>query len=969
VLFRSAVAVSSDFANDNTVIIANATTVFRSVDGGMTFNALPVIAGLGANTITSVDAGPAYQGGSAYLVGATSAAAGTGAAFRLNTNEMVWKDLTIADDPNVAGTQTADIYGVAFSPNYRSDAEVFAVGGDATGSHLYSKIAERNANADFCMSNFTTMANNANMKASIAFPADFSTNLNVLVGLGLKNPVALAAVAAPAGADAYRVALRSYIAGSLSINTRLNVQGSGNNANVFSLAFKGNLADGWLYIGQQDNNVIRRATAVGGTPAFYDSVKSPSGTVNTVIEASPVANDANVFALTSGANSSFAVSTDNGNNFNMISFINITASYNFKGLDIKAVDANNIYELAYDDVNAGGTFNAGDRVFLFKTTNAGANWQGVFTFVAPTGASNSLIFLSPAYAAATPDNTLYLPVYGTSSVYKSSDAGVSFISYPAGSINITAFAAVDANNFFIGGANAVGKGGYTTPPTISGDTPSSIAYVSATDMFVGVSAGTLYRSTNGGLTFAPIGTPRSLGAVRVVWVDTGYATNKNIYVGTATGMWRWTIDTSSVWTQILPVVVGSACNITSISQTADGTMYANDAAYPSGVAGITAQIWRSTNPTAAPATNITWDSMIPYIAPSPVATGLAGYAQTNNTTATIISSAAVAAVATGTTQVPNNTIYSLASIYNLLQTTTGTASGTTVYAVKDTVVAAPAPTAPAADAQVATTANFTWTASATTYTPVKYDFQVAYDSAFNSKLADYSTGSTSGPYSGTLFAATNLQQGQTYYWRVRVSNQNPMASKWSAATKFSVMLSNNNYALEGVGGLSMQPSAGATNVPLKPVFQWALVTGAVSYDLQVSDNPVFVNPLDAQTGLNTNVWTLTKNLDPGKTYYWRVRAISASNVASAWVSSAFTTSTGTTVATGAPVATQPVFTITQPPAQTVVITQPPAQTVVITQAAPTSTAPSTPASIWVLIAIGAILIIAVIVLIARTRRV
>jgi len=63
-----------------------------------------------------------------------------------------------------------------------------------------------------------------------------------------------------------------------------------------------------------------------------------------------------------------------------------------------------------------------------------------------------------------------------------------------------------------------------------------------------------------------------------------------------------------------------------------------------------------------------------------------------------------------------------------------------------------------------------------------------------------------------------------------------------------------------------------------------------------------------------------------------------------------------------------VITITQPAAPVITITQPPQQTIVVTQAAD-SDAPTTPVSVWVLIVIGAVLIIAVIVLIVRTRRV
>jgi hypothetical protein len=313
----------------------------------------------------------------------------------------------------------------------------------------------------------------------------------------------------------------------------------------------------------------------------------------------------------------------------------------------------------------------------------------------------------------------------------------------------------------------------------------------------------------------------------------------------------------------------------------------------------------------------------------------------------------------------------------------------------DNLVAGPAITRPTANQQVSSGTTFSWApvAGATGYRAqlaTDPQFQGLYGPAIaglntvgDPTVAGYYTGATS-----ITLPKDTLNPGTTYYFRVQTVT--PIASKFSAPVTFSVLLSelSTNLAVQGLYG----PTAGAINVPVKPVFQWAGISGAQSYDLQVADNPVFVNPLDAQTGLNTTVWTETKTLDPGKTYYWRVRAVAASGTASNWLNSSFTTALSAS-ATQAPPAVvistvqAPPVTITQPalPAQTVTVTPPAkffdqnsglyfnsqSELSAYQAAHPQGAAPSTstPAYIWVIIVIGAILVIAVIVLITRTRRV
>jgi hypothetical protein len=101
---------------------------------------------------------------------------------------------------------------------------------------------------------------------------------------------------------------------------------------------------------------------------------------------------------------------------------------------------------------------------------------------------------------------------------------------------------------------------------------------------------------------------------------------------------------------------------------------------------------------------------------------------------------------------------------------------------------------------------------------------------------------------------------------------------------------------------------------------------------------------------------------PDTTYWWEVRSV-AGNVYSAWtIQTFFTTAKAPVVVTtsSAPPVTviQTSIVVTQPPATTITITNPPAE----------KTQPIPSYLLWAVIAVGAVLVIAVIVLIVRTRR-
>ena len=62
---------------------------------------------------------------------------------------------------------------------------------------------------------------------------------------------------------------------------------------------------------------------------------------------------------------------------------------------------------------------------------------------------------------------------------------------------------------------------------------------------------------------------------------------------------------------------------------------------------------------------------------------------------------------------------------------------------------------------------------------------------------------------------------------------------------------------------------------------------AISYHIQIADNPLFTSPIDNATTQDT-FFTMTNNLKPATRYYWRVQAIFGDS-AGFYVTNMFTT--------------------------------------------------------------------------------
>ncbi len=69
------------------------------------------------------------------------------------------------------------------------------------------------------------------------------------------------------------------------------------------------------------------------------------------------------------------------------------------------------------------------------------------------------------------------------------------------------------------------------------------------------------------------------------------------------------------------------------------------------------------------------------------------------------------------------------------------------------------------------------------------------------------------------------------------------------------------------------PADGLSGETTLPVFIWTAMPNALTYDIEVSDNPSFAEPVDQATGLTQNEYSASVTLEDNTPYYWRVRGV------------------------------------------------------------------------------------------------
>jgi hypothetical protein len=126
----------------------------------------------------------------------------------------------------------------------------------------------------------------------------------------------------------------------------------------------------------------------------------------------------------------------------------------------------------------------------------------------------------------------------------------------------------------------------------------------------------------------------------------------------------------------------------------------------------------------------------------------------------------------------------------------------------------------------------------------------------------------------TLPSSNSLNPVSTYYWRVCGTNDLGVTGWWSSKHKFTT---------EGslVSPVMQLPINGAGDVTVPTVFTWDYVSGAQTYNIQVSATSDFSDLIINETGL-TALKFVTGSLSLTTQYYWRVQAVNTCPVISDW---------------------------------------------------------------------------------------
>ena len=186
--------------------------------------------------------------------------------------------------------------------------------------------------------------------------------------------------------------------------------------------------------------------------------------------------------------------------------------------------------------------------------------------------------------------------------------------------------------------------------------------------------------------------------------------------------------------------------------------------------------------------------------------------------------------------------------------------------------AAPSHTATAGDGQVAL--NWTASAGASEYWVMKTEGFAGCDFG-KAKVATVT---------GTSYTDTEVANGRQYCYSIVPASSNACygaASTCSCATP--------GCTAPAVAQLTT-PANGATDVEPAAVLDWADVSGASTYEVQVATDSAFTNIVATATTLVPSTWTVSPTLATNASFFWRVRAMNSCGSTGAWSStSSFTT--------------------------------------------------------------------------------
>ncbi len=137
-----------------------------------------------------------------------------------------------------------------------------------------------------------------------------------------------------------------------------------------------------------------------------------------------------------------------------------------------------------------------------------------------------------------------------------------------------------------------------------------------------------------------------------------------------------------------------------------------------------------------------------------------------------------------------------------------------------------------------------------------------------------------------------LSDNTTYYWHVRIKNEDGVWGDWSSTWSFSVDMEEPT---------TPSPSNGSTIRDTTPLLDWEDVASAAGYHIEVNTNSDFTGTVIADVDtLTASQYPITAALSDNTTYYWHVKIKNEDVVWGDWSRTwAFTVTPITEIAAGA----------------------------------------------------------------------
>ncbi|MCH6202140.1 hypothetical protein MMU07_21360, partial [Aquiflexum sp. LQ15W] len=145
-----------------------------------------------------------------------------------------------------------------------------------------------------------------------------------------------------------------------------------------------------------------------------------------------------------------------------------------------------------------------------------------------------------------------------------------------------------------------------------------------------------------------------------------------------------------------------------------------------------------------------------------------------------------------------------------------------------------------------------------------YQIQVSTVSDFSNLVINQSN------LTETSFTSPLLSENRNYFWRVRARNASGTGS-FSGIGAFTTVTLSTSPEMP----IPLRPINGITINPINIKLEWQPVSGAETYQVQVSTNSSFSNLLINQANIQSTHFDIS-NLNSNMLYFWRVRAVNRS---------------------------------------------------------------------------------------------